>query len=54
MDKVILEEKMNIEREKLNRVIIENDYNMASDAVIEQSRVVDVYISKLNELAFAQ
>ncbi len=54
MDKIVFEKKMNIEREKLNQVIIENNYNMAAKAVIEQSQVVDVYISKLQELNFAR
>ncbi len=54
MDRASCEMKINIERDKLNKIIIENNYDMACDEVIEQSRVVDVYISKIQELNFAR
>lgn len=54
MTKDYLENEMRIQRELLNKIIIDNDLNMSCEPVLNQSRVVDLIITQLMEFDVKQ
>ncbi len=45
-----LEQEIKIQRDLLNQIVVENNLNMNCEAVLSQSRVVDLIITKLMEI----